>query len=127
MTAVSTSTSGRVLRGFASRLRVLLTDTELLIVPPVEYGIDGEMLFEVAGKQDALQSLVANLPDRLSVSVNRLGEYDAYRDSQVTALTYRQEEVLEVARELGYYKVPRQTSVREIGRVAKRSRLCTLN
>jgi len=111
-------------QGFASRLRVLLTDTELLIVPPVEYGIDGEMLFEVAGKQDALQSLVANLPDRLSVSVNRLGEYDAYRDSQVTALTYRQEEVLEVARELGYYKVPRQTSVREIGRVAKRSRLC---
>lgn len=101
-------------QGFASRLRALLTDTELLIVPPVEYGTDGEMLFEVAGEQDALQSLVANLPDHLSVSLNRLGEYDAYRDSQVTALTRRQEEVLEIARELGYYEVPRQTSVREI-------------
>ncbi|UTF55638.1 helix-turn-helix domain-containing protein [Natronosalvus rutilus] len=101
-------------QGFASRLRALLTDTDLLIVPPIEYGTHGEMLFEVAGEQDALQSLVANLPDHLSVSVNRLSEYDAYRESQVTALTDRQEEVLDVAREHGYYEIPRQTSVREI-------------
>ena len=99
---------------FASRLRALLTDTELLIVPPVEYGSDGEMLFEVAGDQDALQGLVANLPDQLAVSINRLGEYDAYRESHVTALTDRQQEVLEVARERGYYEIPRQASVREI-------------
>ncbi|RZV10475.1 DNA binding protein with HTH domain [Natrinema hispanicum] len=101
-------------QGFASRLRALLADTELLIVPPIEYGTDGEMLFEVAGEQDALQGLVANLPDHLSVSVNRLGEYDAYRESHVTALTDRQEEVLEIAHENGYYDIPRQTSVREI-------------
>jgi len=101
-------------QGFASRLRALLTDTELLIVPPIEYATDGEMLFEIAGEQDALQGLVANLPDHLSVSINRLGEYDAYRESRVTALTDRQEEVLEVARERGYYEIPRQASVREI-------------
>jgi predicted DNA binding protein len=101
-------------QGFASRLRALLADTELLIVPPIEYGTDGEMLFEVAGEQDSLQGLVANLPDQLSVSVNRLGEYDAYRESQVTALTDRQEEVLEVARERGYYEIPRQASVRDV-------------
>ncbi|WP_203229190.1 hypothetical protein [Halobellus captivus] len=56
--------------GFAGRLRDLLTDTELLIVPPVEYGTDSEMVFEIAGEQDALKRLVANLPDHLSVSVN---------------------------------------------------------
>lgn len=100
--------------GFASRLRTLLTDTELLVVPPIEYGTDGEMLFEVAGQQDALQSLLANLPDRLSVSVNRLGEYDAHRESRVTALTDRQREVLDVARERGYYEIPRRAGVREI-------------
>jgi hypothetical protein len=101
-------------QGFASRLRALLADTELLVVPPIEYGTDGEMLFEIAGEQDALQGLVANLPDHLSVSVDRLGEYDAYRESQVTALTDRQEEVLEVARERGYYETPRQASVRDV-------------
>uniref|UniRef100_UPI001939C836 helix-turn-helix domain-containing protein n=1 Tax=Halobellus captivus TaxID=2592614 RepID=UPI001939C836 len=46
--------------------------------------------------------------------VNRLGEYDAYREPYVTALTDRQREVLETARELGYYEIPRRTSVREI-------------
>jgi len=99
---------------FASRLRALLTDTELLIVPPIEYGNDGEMLFEVVGDQNSLQGLVTNLPDHLSVSVNRLGEYDAYRESQASALTDRQKEVLDIARERGYYEIPRQTSVREI-------------
>lgn len=101
-------------QGFASRLRALLTDTELLVVPPIEYGTDGEILLEIAGKHDALQELVADLPDHLSVSVNRLGEYDAYREPAITALTDRQEEVLEVARERGYYEIPRQASVREV-------------
>ncbi|WP_276410101.1 helix-turn-helix domain-containing protein [Haloarcula halobia] len=101
-------------QGFASRLRALLTDTELLVVPPIEYGSDGEMLFEIAGKHDALQGLIADLPDHLSVSVSRLGEYDAYRELQVTALTNRQAEVLEVAREQGYYEIPRQASVRDV-------------
>ena len=100
--------------GFANRLRSLLTDTELLVVPPMEYGTDGALLFEVTGQQDALQGLLANLPDQLSVTVNRLGEYDAYREPQATALTDRQREVLTVARELGYYEIPRRASVQEI-------------
>lgn len=98
----------------ARRFRELLVDTNLLVVPPIEYGADGEMVFEVAGEPEELQAMVAGLPDHLSVSVNRLGEYDAYRESRATALTDRQEEVLEVARERGYYEIPRRTSVREI-------------
>lgn len=98
----------------ARRFRDLLVDTDLLVVPPIEYGADGEMVFEVAGESEELRSIVAGLPDRLSISVDRLGEYDAYREPQVTALTDRQEEVLDVARERGYYEVPRRTSVREI-------------
>lgn len=101
-------------QGFASRLRSILTDTELLIVPPIEYAADGKMLLEVAGDQDALQKLVTSLPDQISVSVNRLGEYDVYRESHVTALTDRQKEVVNVARKCGYYEIPRQASVREI-------------
>lgn len=101
-------------QGFASRLRSILTDTELLVVPPIEYAADGKMLFEVAGDQEGLRKLVTSLPDQLSVSVNRLGEYDEYRESQATALTDRQKEVLTVARECGYYEIPRQASVREI-------------
>lgn len=99
---------------FASRLRALLTDTELLVVPPLEYGPDGDLVLEIAGDQAALQALVDGLPEHFSASVDRLGEYDAYRESHVAALTDRQRDVLEVARELGYYDVPREATVREV-------------
>jgi predicted DNA binding protein len=98
----------------ARRLRELLADTDLLVVPPIAYGTDGETVFEVAGEPAELRALVAGLPDELSVSVDRLGEYDAHRESRATALTDRQRAVLDVARELGYYEVPRRTGVREI-------------
>lgn len=98
----------------ARRFRELLEDTDLLVVPPIEYGTSGEMVLEVAGESEELQSIVAGLRDHLSISVNRISEYDAYRESQVTALTDRQKEVLEVAQDCGYYEIPRQTSVREI-------------
>jgi DNA-binding CsgD family transcriptional regulator len=98
----------------ARRFRELLADTDLLVVPPIEYGADGEMVFEIAGEAEGLRGVVSGLPDHLSVSVDRLGEYDAYRESLATALTSRQREVLAVARERGYYEIPRRTSVREI-------------
>lgn len=101
-------------RDHARRFRDLLVDTDLLVVPPIEYGTNGEVIVEVAGDADDLQTIVAGFPEHLSVSVNRLGEYDAYRESSIAVLTERQREVLAVARDLGYYEIPRQASVREI-------------
>lgn len=98
----------------AHRFRKLLADTDLLVVPPIEYGADGEMVFEMAGESDELRAVVDGFPEELSVSVDRLGEYDAYREPLVAALTDKQEEVLAVARELGYYEVPRRASVRDV-------------
>ncbi|MFC6863912.1 helix-turn-helix domain-containing protein [Halomicroarcula sp. GCM10025817] len=48
------------------------------------------------------------------MSINRLGEADAYWESQVTALTDRQEEVRYGARERGYYGIPRRANVRDV-------------
>jgi len=98
----------------ARRFRELLVDTDLLVVPPIEYGSDGEMVFEIAGESESLRTVVAELPEQLSITVDRLGEYDAHRESLATALTARQEEVLAAARERGYYEIPRRTGVREI-------------
>ena len=98
----------------ARRFRALLEDTDLLVVPPIEYGGDGEMIFEVAGDDDELRAIVGGLPDHLSVSVDRLGSYDAYRESSVAVLTDRQREALAVASELGYYKIPRRAGVRAV-------------
>lgn len=101
----------------ARRLRPLFADTELLIVPPVEFDPGGVVHLEVVGSQDALRRLLVDVPDDVSVSVARLGEYDVHRESRATALTDRQREVFDVAREYGYYEIPRETSVREIAEV----------
>lgn len=48
------------------------------------------------------------------MSVNRIGEYEAYREPKTNALTDRQQEVLDVTQERGHYEIPRQTSLRKI-------------
>jgi hypothetical protein len=56
--------------GHGLRIRTLLADTDLVVVPPIEYLDDGVMRLEVAGDQDHLRTLVAGLPDQLSVSAS---------------------------------------------------------
>ncbi len=100
--------------GHGRRLRALLAGTDLLVVPPIEYRPDGEMLLEIAGESDELRTVVDGLPEELSVSVDRLGEYDARREAATAVLTERQAEAVTVAREAGYYEVPREAGVREV-------------
>lgn len=98
----------------ARQFRALLTGTDLLVVPPIEYGPDGEMVFEVTGDESELRTVVTGLPDHLSVSVDRLGEYDPQRESAAAVLTDRQREAVAVACEEGYYDVPRRAGVRDV-------------
>jgi len=96
--------------------RVLLdsyTERSLIVIPPVEYGMDHSLRFTVAGDPDDLQAAVAAVPDGIELTVDRISEY-AGGDATVTALTDRQREVLRVARRLGYYTVPREAGVRAV-------------
>ncbi len=96
------------------RFRELFVNTDILVVSPIEYGAEGEMIVEAVGDAEDLQTIVAGLPNPLSVSVNQLSEYDACQETPVASLTDRQREVLLIARDLGYYEIPRQASVREV-------------
>ncbi|WP_396613940.1 helix-turn-helix domain-containing protein (plasmid) [Haloferax sp. S1W] len=101
-------------REHSHRFRDLFVNTDGLVVSPIEYGTEGEMIVEVVGDADDLQAIVSGLPNHLSVSVNRLSEYDACQENSVAFLTDRQREVLLVAQDLGYYEIPRQASVRDV-------------
>lgn len=98
----------------ARRFRGLLRDTDLLVVPPIEYGAHGEMRLEVAGGDRELRTLVADLPEYLSATVDRLGGYEAYRGPTASLLTDRQREAIAIALDLGYYEIPRRAGVREV-------------
>ncbi|ELZ21142.1 Bacterio-opsin activator HTH domain-containing protein [Halosimplex carlsbadense 2-9-1] len=73
-----------------------------------------EFSFEQAGTQDTLSEAIADLEDAgFDITLKRLRDYH-YQETPLDALTERQREVLELAYELGYYDVPRDSSTEEI-------------
>jgi len=85
----------------------------LLVVPPVVYTDGGDAVFEVVGDADHLRGLLAELPDRVETTVERVGEYDRRRGPAVP-LTDRQREVVAAAADLGYYDVPRSATLADV-------------
>ncbi|MFC6616215.1 helix-turn-helix domain-containing protein [Halopenitus salinus] len=70
--------------------------------------------FEVTGSQAELKAMIADLQAAgQNVTLEQLRDY-RIRESPLDALTNRQQEVLDVAYELGYYDVPRTSSTEEI-------------
>lgn len=87
----------------------------LIVVPPVEYTSDGDTLFTVVGSADDLQGLVADLPNDISVDVDRVGEYDEQHSAGTApALTERQREAVTAALDVGYYDNPRRGSLADV-------------
>lgn len=96
--------------------RVLLdsyAEGRLLVIPPVEYGMDCSLRFTVVGEPDDLRAAVAAVPEGIEPTVDRISEY-AGGDTTAMALTDRQREVLRAARRLGYYAVPREAGIRAV-------------
>ena len=87
----------------------------LIVVPPVEYTSDGDTLFTVVGTADDLQGLLADLPNDITIDVDRVGEYDTrHADGTGPALTDRQREAVTAALDVGYYDRPRRGSLADV-------------
>ena len=87
-----------------------ITRGGLIPVCPIEYHHDGSLTIRVVGSTPRLQGMVADIPDGVETSIERVGEYDLGRPPIPDSLPARQREALSVAYELGYYDVPRTAS-----------------
>lgn len=85
----------------------------IVVMPPVVYTDEGEALFEVLGDPEDLRGMLAEFPDRIDTTVERVGEYDRFR-TPAAPLTDRQRDVVETAVELGYYDVPREATLEDV-------------
>lgn len=75
---------------------------------------DGAFTFDVAGPQDAIADTIAEYRAAgADVCLEALGEFDPGSEP-LDALTARQQEVMEVAFDLGYFDVPRDASTEEV-------------
>ncbi|ELY68021.1 helix-turn-helix domain-containing protein [Natrinema versiforme] len=96
-----------------TRLLETFTGGSLVVLPPLEYRSDWTVRFSVVGESADLQRALEGVPDGVEATVDRVGEYDG-ADAAVGALTARQREALRVAREAGYFAVPRSASVEDV-------------
>jgi predicted DNA binding protein len=85
----------------------------VVVVPPVVYTDAGSAVFEMLGDPDDLRALLADLPDGIDTTVERVGGYDPRRGPGA-ALTERQREVVATAVGLGYYDVRREATLEEV-------------
>lgn len=90
-------------------------DYRLILDTPIEFtGGEGRARATVMGEQEVLRDALEAVPDNIEVSVEQVGEYTPERNTILTQLTERQQEVLRVAVEEGYYDVPRSATHDEV-------------
>lgn len=97
---------------------------ERLLQLPEEYGLvidtpmplyeDGRLEVTVIGPQENISEAFAEIPDRLTTTVERVGTYTLEEQSFFDTLSERQREVLQIAYERGYYEEPRQVTHADI-------------
>ncbi len=86
-----------------------------VLVPPLEYR-DGVVACRIVGTDDELRAALDDVPSGLKPTVTRLSTFDG-RPAGVTAvLTDRQREAVETAIDVGYYRIPRESSAADIAR-----------
>ncbi|WP_410766147.1 helix-turn-helix domain-containing protein [Haloferax sp. DFSO60] len=97
------------------RLLELLDEHDLLLDTPIRLTRDG-ITVHVLGGHDQLTAAVSSLPDPLAAafSVDGFSEYTPVADSVRAGLTTRQREALSVAVELGYYDIPRCSTIDDV-------------
>jgi len=88
------------------RIHELGNDVGFVVRTPFVYR-DGAMYGRAVGDPAALQRALGNVPEEIDVEVEAVGEFRGGTDAPESALSDRQREALEVARELGYYDRPR--------------------
>lgn len=91
-----------------------LVDTEAITVDwPVVETSEGVQV-TLFGEDEALQEMIADIPDELDLDLKRAGEYQPNMDDPSEQLTDRQKEILRTAIAMGYYDIPRGASQREL-------------
>jgi predicted DNA binding protein len=85
----------------------------LVVRRPLVYR-DGRIHGHVVGDPAVLQAVVDGLPDAVSVSVDRIGEFPSPQVDPTTALSDRQAEAVSAALDLGYYETPRAATHEDV-------------
>lgn len=81
----------------------------------IEYISEEEIRVTMIGEtNEVLQRALAAIPEEINITVERIGVYSPGTSDLTGLLTDRQQEILDIAMELGYYENPRRSTHGEI-------------
>lgn len=87
---------------------------------PIDSTSRGGMRVDMIGESnEVLQEALADIPDEMEVTIERIGRYPESTVGAAVRLTDRQREILNVALDLGYYEVPRRATHEDIAEQMK--------
>lgn len=86
----------------------------LVVVPPIVYTATDTVHVTVLGEDAALSGVLDALPDAVDATVERVSEHGRLGGALAGRLTRRQFQAIAVARDAGYYHVPREASLADV-------------
>lgn len=95
-------------------LLTLVHNHPFVLRMPIDCLPDGSIRVTLLGTDESIQRAVAAVPEQLSISLERTGDYRRGMEEVGETLTDRQRMVIEAAVERGYYDEPRGTTHSEI-------------
>jgi DNA-binding NarL/FixJ family response regulator len=81
---------------------------------PLEYTADGGLRAHIVGEEDVIREVIPKVPDGLGLSLEQISDYVPEEERLFSMLTPRQQETLQAALEVGYYRVPREATHQDI-------------
>lgn len=101
--------------GLARKLLRITDRYDIVVETPMDITEHGGLDISVAGPLDRVKTALDEFPYReVRTNVKQVSEFDPNTDSALPQLTPTQRDILETAVELGYYRIPRETSQEEI-------------
>ena len=103
--------------GLVDDLLTILREHEIVLDWPIRYidtGSEHGLQLTVIGTSEAIRQAAGDVPDGISLKLERMGEYEPDMGKLSSILTERQETLFDLAVREGYYEVPRETTHQEL-------------
>jgi DNA-binding CsgD family transcriptional regulator len=86
----------------------------IVVDTPLEFTRDGGIGLTLVGEEADIRQAIAAVPESVTHTVERTGNYRPDRERLFAELTDRQQEILLTALEMGYYEQPRRATSEEL-------------
>jgi len=102
-------------------LLTLFREYELILDMPLEYTADGALRAHIVGEEAVIREVIPKVPDGIGLNLEQISDYVPEEERLFSMLTERQQETLQAAIDVGYYRVPRQATHQDIADYLDRS------